>query len=49
MPKSLPDIIIEKQDNLRGKRFIVNRSYKQNSVNLRHFKYFHIQIKENSS
>ena len=35
IPKSLSDIVIEKQDNLRGRRFMVNRNYKQNSINLR--------------
>ena len=35
IPKSLSDIIRGKQDNLRGRRFIVNRRYKQNSINLR--------------
>jgi hypothetical protein len=35
IPKRLSDIVIEKQDNLRGRRFMVNRNYKQNSINLR--------------
>ena len=49
LPKSLFNIIQEKQDRLRGRRFVISRTLKSNSINLRLTKLANSQIGNISS